>query len=267
MLTEFNQDGFIMGSDTAGNKASTNFVAWCWKAGNGTTENNDGGISSTVSVNQDAGFSIVSYAGIGSNTNTGHGLNKAPEWIMFKALDDVYNWEVYHHKTGATPHQATLMLNSSDATRNVLHEAVTATTIPVTHTYSGGSASGKRMIAYCWYSVEGYSKFGSFEGNNDPDGAFVYLGFKPAWVMVKNTDTTNAAHDWIIFDNKRHTFNPIDAFLRANESTVETTSGRNVIDFLSNGFKARSSYGDFNSTESYVYMAFAEMPFKYSTAR
>ena len=206
-------------------------------------------------------------AGIGSNTNTGHGLNKAPEWIMFKALDDVYNWEVYHHKTGATPHQATLMLNSSDATRNVLHEAVTATTIPVTHTYSGGSASGKRMIAYCWYSVEGYSKFGSFEGNNDPDGAFVYLGFKPAWVMVKNSGTAHANHDWIIFDNKRHTFNPIDAFLRANESTVETTSGRNVIDFLSNGFKARSSYGDFNSTESYVYMAFAEMPFKYSTAR
>ncbi len=264
-LKSFDPGGFTLGIHADLNTDAKTHVAWCWKAGNGTVVNTDGTIQSNISVNSDAGFSIVSYSGTGANGNVGHGLDQAPEWIIYKALEDAYSWDTYHHKAGATPHQATLKLDTNAAVRNVLHEAVTTTTIPSTHTYSGGSAAGKRVIAYCWHSVEGYSKFGSYNGNANANGPFVYLGFKPAWVMLKSSASSAS---WYIYDNKRDIDNYVDLAVYADLTNAEASAGSGYrLDFLSNGFKIRGSGGEINSDEIMVYMAFAEMPFKYATAR
>jgi hypothetical protein len=270
LVNTITSTGFTVLANGNSNNNNDTYVAWCWKAGNGTTTNTSGAITSTVSVNSAAGFSIVSYTGTGSNSTTGHGLSAAPNFIMWKARDDAYNWDIYHSSLGYT---STLIFTTA-ATRNVLHAAPTSTTIPVTNTYTGGSANGKRMIAYCWTEVAGFSRFSTYTGNGSTDGPFVNCGFKPKFVLIKAYSGTSAASaNWLIFDSTRSTYNPTDAKLAPNLTDAENSASIggtsvNSIDFLLNGFKLRTTYGSTNESGTlYAFVAFAEAPTKYARAR
>jgi len=267
-LTAFNTDGFSLGDGTSVNGNSDTYVAWQWKANGGTTSSNtDGDITSTVQANTTAGFSIVTYTGTGSDASVGHGLGVAPKWYIIKARTRADGWIVGHTALGTSTYPYNLILNSSNAKEGGSYDDyLTADpSSTVLNLGNGGNvnASSDTYVAYCFAEKQGYSKFGSFIGNNSSDGTFVYLGFTPRWLMVKNTTQSHANHSFIIFDSARETNNVIDTFLEADTNAADVTSGRNEVDFLSNGFKARSSYGDFNggTDHSFVYMAFAEHPF------
>jgi hypothetical protein len=268
-VSSVNSTGFVVSyNNRRTNGSSNNYIAWCWKAGNGTTTNTDGAVTSTISVNQLAGFSIVTYAGTGSNTTTGHGLGSAPDLIIWKSRDDSYNWDIYLSQRTYT---ATTTMEHTNSNRNVLHTAPTATTIPVTHTYTGGSANGKRMVAYCWKQIPGYSSFGSYTGNSS-NPVFVNTGFKPAFVTIKplTVDTGSASTGWRVFDNVRNTSN-----LNGSQNAVYWSSsgsevGQNGIDFTSTGFYMINSGGDNNFNRggcTYAYIAFAEVPTAVVNAR
>lgn len=237
------------------------FVSWNWLAGNGTSSNTDGSITSTVSVNQKAGFSVVSYTGTGVTATVGHGLGAAPSVIIIKnrTAPSGYNWNVYHASIGNTQR---LYLDSTSAAVS----GVWNNTSPTSSVFTiGGNAvydSGD-YIAYCFAEVEGYSKFGSYTGNGSADGPFVYTGFRPAFVIVKHSSGTSS---WAMFDDKRNTYNVVDNNLFANLSDAESTF--TVLDMLSNGFKIRTTLAGSNTSGStYIYMAFAANPFKYANAR
>ena len=272
-LTSFNSDGFSLGSTSNTNVINTNsqnHVSWNWKAGTSFTNDASatgvGTIDSTGSVNDTAGFSIVSYTG---NTTAGatikHGLSTVPDVIICKARQDsggAIEWVVYH-KGISTPQNNTLTLNTNAA--KVDRTIAWNDTAPTSSVFSVGTWVGTNaavpMIAYVFSEKKGYSKFGSYNGNSNADGTFVYTGFKPAFVMVK---MINGADDWQILDNKRNTFNVMNEYLRPNSNGATTTN--DVVDFTSSGFKQRSSFGSWNhSSYSYLYMAFAENPFVTST--
>ena len=248
-LQSFNSDGFTMGSDMTGNGST--FVSWNWLANGSGSSNTDGSITSTVSANTTAGFSIVKYTASSSASTIGHGLGVKPKMIMQKNLDASGNWGVYHENIGATKF---LELNTTDA------EATNSTpwndTEPTTSVFSIGSGytNGNEYIAYCFTEKKGFSKFGSYTGNGNADGPFIYTGFKPAFVMAKRTGNTSA---WDMFDNKREGYNPDNDAIFANLNNAEDTTDR--MDFLSNGFKLRINGGP-NYSDSYIYMAFAESP-------
>ena len=271
-LTSFDSDGFSVGSHGMLNSSGQSVVAWNWKAGGSAVSNTDGSITSSVSANTKAGFSIVSYTGGGSAGDTvGHGLNSAPEMIIVKRREIDDNWPVYHSSNTSAPETDSLFLNKTDATQDLLYWNDTA---PSSTVFTLGSnfivnKSGETFIAYCFHSLDGYSKVGSYTGNNSSDGAFVYTGFRPAWVMVKAYSTGGTNYDWAMYDSGRSPTNAIGAVLEANQSQAEVTgTGRGLpIDFVSNGFKFRSSYAESNAAVSYIYLAFAEQPFKYSNAR
>ena len=253
--------GFILNDSSNGryNENSQTFVAWCWKAGGAAVSNTNGNITSSVSVNEESGFSIVSYTGNGSNGQTvGHGLSQAPQWIMLKARDAAQNWRVWHHKL-ATDGSKRLLLDASNASEDAsfLNDtAPTSTVFTLGNADDAWNANSAKFIAYCWHEVPGFSKFGNYKGNGSSDGTFVYLGFRPAWLMVKKTNTAN---NFVIFDNKRSTTNVIDDYLAADSEQVESSTSSVNVDFLSNGFKFRSGYDIVNAGD-YVYMAFAERP-------
>jgi len=266
-LISFDTNGFTVGPANQRNMNGNGdtFVAWQWKANGGTTSSNtDGSITTTVQANTTAGFSIVTYTGNATNGATiGHGLGAVPQVIIKKnRADNGTEWNVYHHSIGNTK---SLFLNTTEAatTESAYNNTSPTSSIQTINGSGANNGDGDNMIAYFFTPIKGYSKFGSFIGNNSSDGAFVYLGFKPRWIMVKNTTQSHANHSWIIFDSARETNNEIDTFLEADTTAADVTSGRNEVDFLSNGFKARSSYGDFNggSGHVFVYMAFAEHPF------
>jgi len=256
-LTAFGTDGFTVGTNSNINGSSNTNVSWNWLAANGTASNSDGGTSSTVSVNTTAGLSIVGWAGAGSATTVGHGLGVAPKVVLVKNRSEVYGWQMYHESLGNGKY---VSINSSDA-------AATSSqswndTSPTSSVFSVGASdsnnkSGNNIIAYCFAEKQGYSKLGQYEGNANADGTFVYTGFKPAVVIVKNID---AAENWIIFDNKRPGYNLTDALLKPNLNNAESTSGVKF-DLLSNGFKARVSDAEGNSSATFIYLAFAENPF------
>ena len=252
-----------------GGGGSPTFVAWNWLAGNGTSSNTDGSITSTVSVNQKAGFSIVSYTGNAtSGATVGHGLGAAPAVIIVKNRDDTNNWNVYHHKNTSAPETDFLILDSTNATADGAGKW--NDTAPTTSVFTIGSSlstntSGDNLIAYCFAEVEGYSKFGSYTGNGSSDGPFVYCGFRPAFVMVKRTDV---ADSWVVHDGERDLENPVELMLFPDLSSAELGSGTASMDFLSNGFKLRVISTARNASGgTYIYMAFAENPFKYANAR
>ena len=231
------------------------------------SSNFDGSIQSTAKVNASAGFSITKYTGTGSNATIGHGLGVAPKILIIKQrTGTVQDWAVYHDAIGATKN---LKLNTTAAT--VTSSTVFQDTSPTSTVFSIGTnarvnQSGSDMISYCFSEVAGFSKFGSYTGNGSTDGTFVFTGFRPAWVMVKRYD--GGGQGWNIFDNKRNTFNLVDEFLIANSSNAEATGGALNLDFLSNGFKFRGSDGGSNySGYNYIYLAFAESPFKNARAR
>jgi len=258
-ITAFNSDGFTIEDDIIVNKDTIAFVAWCWKANGTGSANTDGSISSTVSANTTSGFSIVKYTGTGANATVGHGLGVAPKIVIIKNRDRASGWHVGGDAIG-TDNQY-LNLNGTDAidSASTGFQSFSSTTFGI-GSDTDWNASSESIIAYCFADVPGYSKFGSYTGNGNDDGPFIYTGFKPAWVMYKRTDT---AGNWVLFDNKRTTFNLADDFLQADLSDAEATSNaRNRIDMLSNGFKHRGDGNASNASSStYIYMAFTEAPF------
>ena len=272
-LTAFGSDGFSVGSSDAINDAGNTMVAWNWRAGtaftNDASSTSIGTLDSAGSSNQEAGFSIVSYTSNGSsNQSVAHNLGGVPEMIISKNRDSTsasYNyWTVYHHSL-ATANDKKLKLNTSDAasTTNEWGDTDPTSTVYSLHTSGDGTTnhSTDKMISYCFRSIKGYSKFGSYTGNGNADGTFVYTGFKPAWVMIKRSSGSQA---WIMYDNKRSVFNTTNDLLFANTSGAESVDNSVGIDFLSNGFKCRSADDGINSG-TYIYMAFAESPFTTST--
>ena len=263
-LTSFDSDGFSLGSHVSVNETGKNMVAWQWKANGSGSSNTDGSITSTVSANPTAGFSIVKYTGNATvGATVGHGLGAVPKMFVVKPMDAVEGWAVYNASVGNTKG---MYLNLTDLpyTGDYYWNNTTPTSSVFTlddHVLNNGS--GNNMISYCFAEVEGFSKISSFEGNSNADGTFVYTGFKPAFILTKNIDTTD---QWGIRDSVRNPFNVTDKLLNPNASTAETTSSTGYIDILSNGFKARSSDSNIN-TQTIIYMAFAESPFKTATAR
>jgi hypothetical protein len=265
VLTSFNSNGFTLGTSVGSNGSGGTFVGWQWQAGQGSTSSNTSGtITSTVSVNATAGFSVVTYTGTGVNATVGHGLGVAPKMIIAKGRSSVSNWLTYHESIGNTKY---LLLNTTDASAT----ASTAwnNTSPTSNVFSLGTAangSGTTFVAYCWSEIAGFSKFGSYTGNGSADGPFVYTGFRPKYVMWKRTD---ASESWVIEDTTRNPSNVANAKLYAQDPTGEDTNATyGLLDILSNGFKCRTSHGQQNASGgTYIYMAFAENPFKNANAR
>ena len=252
-LTSWNSDGFALGTHADYNGNSRTYVGWNWKANGAGSANTDGSISSTVSANTTSGFSIVSYTGTGATATVGHGLGVVPKMIIAKNLATTNAWIVYHEALGNTSY---LMLNTTDITQVDSDWNNTSPTSTVFNLGTQGNANGSTnaIIAYCFADVAGYSKFGSYTGNGNIDGTFVYTGFKPQFVMVKKTSATN---NWVMMDNKRDPFNMMTEYLLANDIGVEGT-GLNF-DCVSNGFKLKSNSGGTNTAGgTYIYMAFGQ---------
>ena len=257
----------LLGTNDGGNinQNPRTYAAWMWKAGGSGVSNTDGSVTSTVSANVDAGFSIVSYTGTGANATVGHGLSSTPEMIITKNRDSAIDSVVYHSGTSANPQNEALSLSTTSGNSDYHWWNDTA---PTNAVFNLGNAntnnSGDKFIAYCFHSVDGYSKVGSYTGNGNADGPFISTGHRVAWFMVKNT---NGSNGWRMFDNKRLTYNPNNKILYANASDAEATT-THPLDFLSNGIKIRGQSSDFNENgDTYIYLAFAETPFKYSNAR
>ena len=258
-ITSFNTDGFTLGNYATVNGSGNIFASWNWKAGAGQgSSNTDGSINTTyTSVNTTAGFSISGYTGTGSNATVGHGLGAIPKMIIFKVRDGATAWVVYHKNVGPTKG---LFLNTNGTGSTV--SAYFQDTNPTSSVFSVGSdadtnGSSKSMITYCFAEKTGFNKFGSYIGNGDANGTFVYTGFKPAFVMLKNTTT---AASWLMYDNKRLGYNVDNNELVANTADDEETYDQ--IDILSNGFKMRANGTSTNkSGDTFIYMAFAENPF------
>ena len=261
IIQAFQTDGFSLPSGSTWNQNSQTNVAWQWKAGGGTTSSNsDGDITSTVQANTDAGFSIITYTASGTTNDTiGHGLGVTPNWVIFKRRDTgVSNWDVQIDGTS----RVTLNLTEAAAT-NVL-SSFSSSTIGLS---TGGdiqkNASGSEYICFAFAEKQGYSKFGSYVGNGNANGPFVYTGFKPAFLMMK--ESSSSGGNWVMFDTKRDTHNVTKHRLFPNLTNADNTT-RNYIDLLSNGFKMRDTDADHNqSGQTMVYMAIAENPFVTST--
>ena len=266
LLTSFDSDGFSINTNALVNDNTDTYVAWQWKANGGTTTTNDasstgvGGLDSVYQANTTAGFSIVTYTGSGSNTTVAHGLGNIPEVIIFKKrTDDTEDWLVYHHTQG---NASAGKLNTNDAWEtgsNSLFDATTPTsTVFSIKTNGKVNDSTDTYVTYCFSEVQGYSKFGSYVGDGNADGMFIYLGFKPALIIVRATD----ADEWRMYDHKRaNAYNVIDVRIKAHTNAAESQDD-DECDFLSNGVKFRSSSGGVNSGgQAYTYMAWAEHPF------
>jgi hypothetical protein len=262
----FISDGFQIGDDDNFNGSSKTYVGWSWKAGtsftNDASSTGIGSIDSSGSVSDVSGFSICSFTGTGSNGTIKHGLSTAPRMIIFKQRNGTGYWLTYHASIGAG---TILRLDTNDAKSD--SSVWFQNTDPTSSVFSVGTSSNNNgssntYIAYCLAEKKGYSKFGSYTGNGNADGTFVYTGFKPAWVMIKRTDGANG---WCMFDNKRDPENTVDKTLFAHVNNAESTGIFNS-DFLSNGFKIRDTDADWNASGgTYVYMTFAENPFVTST--
>ena len=260
-ITAVSSNSFTLGSSTNLNNADDDFVAWLWKANGGTTANNTSGDIGTTVVQADttAGFSIVLFTGNNTGGSTvGHGLGGVPEWIIAKSRPANKPWVVYHVGIGNTK---SIKLNATDAAGT--DSSAWSNTTPNANNFTVGNGDSNHtgtMIAYCFRSIQGYSKFGKYTGNGNADGPFVYLGFKPSWLMTKRTDSSD---HWRIVDNKREPFNDGSMQgLKANANDTHSDSGSRGLDFLSNGFKVRTTDPDSNANGGdYIYMAFAEHPF------
>ena len=262
-LTSFASNGFGLGNDSW-NGSGANYVAWCWKAGAGTTSTNtDGSITSVVSVNQDAGFSIVSYTGNGSAGTIGHGLGKTPAFVITKHRNLDTHWRIWHKSL--TAYNYTLFFNTGAQQIQPAYSALpTSSVINLDSDLTGAY----NFVTYCWSEIEGYSKFGSYIGNGSTDGRMVWCGFKPAWVMIKaSSGTTNG---WVIMDNARSSSNPSGQTIYAHNSNIETTDlNLREMDFVSNGFKIRAGGGTERNANgaTYIFAAFAESPFQTANAK
>ena len=265
LLTSFNSDGFTTtpGSYSGYESGDVNmsgrtYVGWNWKAGGSGVSNSDGTITSTVSANTDAGFSIVSWTGNSQlNDQVGHGLDEAPDLVIYKSRGATGDWYVI--TTAIDGSYDYLKLNGTQVASAQNGVTISPSNIP---NYNYGST----VIAYCFHSVEGFSKFGTYTGNGSEDGPFINCGFRPAFLMWKNT---GASENWEMIDSTRDPYNESYHFLRSNLSNAEASGSVDGMDILSNGFKPRVAGGGWinASGNTFIYMAFAEMPFKYANAR
>ena len=263
LLKSFDSDGFTLGTNAGINGNTETYVAWCWKAGGSPSNNTDGSVTSSVSANPTAGFSIVGYEGTGADITVGHGLGVAPDLVLIKGRETTNDWTMIN-KHVDDGDQINLNLTAAASGDGDMWGSTftrpTSTVFTVGNTGETGT-DDKDYIAYCFASVEGYSKVGTYHGNGDSNGTTVYTGFKPAFIMVKNIETSG---DWIMIDAKRTTGNPNAKGLHGNEDIVEYDVAT-WIDILSYGWKFRTVGGDYNATnDKYIYLAFAESPFKYS---
>ena len=257
-LTSFDSDGFSIGSGSQINTNSATQVSWNWLANGQGSANSDGSINTTyTSANTTSGFSIVKYTGTGANATVGHGLGVAPSMIITKSLVATQEWCVGMDALGW---DKLLFLNETSASQS--GSTYWQSTAPTNQVFSVGTAgptnSSSAMIAYCFAEKTGFSKFGSYTGNGNADGAFVYTGFKPAFILIRSVSTTN----WNMFDNKRSAFNVADETFWSNSTNSEANVGTSYgIDILSNGFKAKTVSSQVNNNNTvHIFMAFAEAP-------
>ena len=262
----FTSTGVTLSTNGSVNANSELYASWSWKAGTSFTNDASatgiGTIDSAGSVNNDSGFSIVSYTGTGSNGTVKHGLNSVPKMFIVKELSNANSWEVYHVSQGAGKNaqlNTTAAFESAGSSR--WNSTAPTSSVFSIGTDSGVNRSSSNYIAYCFAEKQGYSKFGSYTGNGNADGTFIYTGFKPAFIMIKRTDV---AKNWYINDNLRLGYNVNNPYISPNITAAET--GGTEIDILSNGFKIRASgTGHNQSGGTYIYMAIAENPFVTST--
>ena len=246
-LTAFNADGWTGGGDNETNNSSTEYVSWNWKE------------------TADAGFDIVTYTGNGSGRTLSHSLSAVPQMYIVKERGASGEaWNVYTKTLGEGNYVMLSSTNASAASSTLFNNTAPTSSVFSVGADAGTNGNTKTYVAYLFAEKQGYSKFGSYTGNGNADGTFVYTGFSPAWVMIKRT---TGAYNWMIFDNKRNTFNVIDNRLLANTYGAEVTgSSTHILDFVSNGFKIRSSNSAIGGgADPYIYMAFAENPFVTST--
>jgi hypothetical protein len=252
-------------AETAYNAPAGSSVAWTWDAGTSTVSNTDGTITSSVRANPSAGFSIVSYTGTGSAVSIGHGLNAKPVLNIFKRTGASTDWLVYTDTIDGSWDY--LVLNSSAAKVNASVFSANSSTFDFSSGASNANASGESTIAYCFAPVEGYSAFGSYEGNgSNTEGPFVYCGFRPRFFMLKSY---TGSRNWHIFDSERSPTNVVNDVLRPNITNGEVTNyaTANLL-FTSNGVKVNSSWANLNgASDSFIFVAFAEHPMKYARAR
>jgi hypothetical protein len=270
-LTAFNSDGYTIGAldQINGTTATNSFVDWVWKAGGAGVSNTDGSITSTVSANVEAGFSIVTYTGTGANATVGHGLGVAPKMVIVKQRSSgtTENWAVYHAGIASDAQTDYILLNSTAAAADL--NTYWNDTAPTTTVFSIGTAndtneSTKDFVAYCFAEILGFSKFGSYTGNGSADGPFVYCGFRPRYVIVKRVDS---AENWYVHDAARDTYNQVNTVLCPNLTNAEDASNANM-DFTSSGFKIRESGSASNTSGgTYIFAAFADVSAKFSNAR
>ena len=273
----FGSDGFTVGEvgvavgGPAVNQDERNHVAWCWKCetafSNDASATSVGTIDSVGKVNTDAGFSIISFTGTGSAGTIAHGLGAVPAWYIVKRRNATEHWQVYHHKNTTAPGTDYLQLSTTEATTDAAtrwNDTVPTSTVFSVNAHASVNADASTYVAYCWAEKQGYSKFGTYTGNGSLNGAFFYLGFKPAFVIIKRTDSAN---DWVIFDNVRDPINEVNESLYANTTAAgQTGTADDDIDFLSNGIKIREDNPGLNASGgTYIYMAFASNPFVSST--
>ena len=256
-LTSFDSDGFSLGSYSRVNASSDTYASWNWKAGGSASSNSDGSITSTVSANTTAGFSIVSYTGTGSVATVGHGLGAVPKMIFFKDRETSVDWGVYAEPIGNTKEMYLSTTDAAATNSGAFNNTTPTSSVFTIGTSSRYNPSSKGVIAYCFADVKGYLKIGSYKGNQNNDGTFIYTGFKPAFFIGKEIISSN----WYVKDNKRlASFNPANGHLYPNRDNVEEDYAD--FDFLSNGIKIRHNGTDVNeSGVTYIYLAFAENPF------
>ena len=260
-IGSFDDGGFTFATETYYNDNNDTFVGWFWKAGDATVTNNDGSITSSVSANTEAGFSIVTWTGTGSDGTIGHGLGKVPSLYIVKRRNSSKDWYVQIGNITGFDLGRFLKLNAINGINfasDVFAASADTSTVLNTKGDTATNGSGDTYIAYCWTSIPGYSKFGSYKGNGNADGSYVELGFRPAWLMIKNTATGTW---WFIYDVKRETYNPMYNIFGSNVADAEYYDNAYKIDILSNGFKARGTQPEINKDgDTIIYMAFAEQP-------
>ena len=274
-LTAFNSNGFSVGDDAGVNTNAGTYVGWQWKAGGSTTVTNTSGtISSQVSANPTAGFSVVTFTAPASgNFSAGHGLGVTPGMVITKVRGRATNWITWHNQLNSgspgTTYYIDLNLTGGQSTFANVWGSTGVTSSVIGMGVNASCAANDTIVAYCFSAVAGYSAIGSYTGNSSTDGTFVYTGFRPRWVLIKGIGSGGSG--WQMNDSSRNTYNPEDAVLRADLPNQETTAYGTVMDFLSNGFKLRVTDTNYNSSSTtygpYIYIAFAENPFKNALAR
>jgi hypothetical protein len=262
-VTAFGTTGFTVGSDTSYNNSGATYVGWQWKASGSTVSNTSGSITSTVSANTTAGFSILTYTGTGATGTIGHGLGATPSMMIVKKRSNAGSWKMYHASLGNTK-IVEVNDNGAAQTSSTYWNNTSPTSTLITVGSNGDiNASGETYVSYCWTAISGYSEFGSYVGNGSADGVFVYCGFRPRFVMVKKT---NGISSWTMLDSSRSPSNVVNKYLYANETSADNTF--TFADFLANGFKWRTTEGSVNASgDTFIYMVFAENPFTIARAR